>query len=103
MENEHCVQDGRISSMETKINSLDEIINKNGIRDAVIRLDEKYNSLDENTRNIAKSISALVRFQTEIKTEKKVQDKSGNKIKWLIGIIITLLIFIAGIILEQKI
>ena len=110
---DHCSNEGRISSIETKLNNIDKTVNGNGqkgVRDMVTELCINYKSLDMNVQGIARSVSALVKFQTEIETKEDVinyleqkADKHRKRNQWLIGITITLVLGILGIIVKNNI
>ncbi len=59
---------------------------KPGLKEMFIRQDESIKSLNENTDKLATSVSALVKFMSEIRGANKMR----TTITWLIGIIITL-------------
>lgn len=102
-----CNQQGRIAKMETKLNEVYNIVKGNGqkgIHELTIRLDQKYDLLNENVTNIATSISSIAKNQSEIKIEKDIkklyeelQEKKKMDKRWMITTIITLSLGIAGL------
>ena len=74
---------------EEKIKDLEKAVFGNGqpgLKDRYIRLDTNVEALTESSDKLATTVSALVRFMSEIKGAHKMR----TTISWLIGIIITL-------------
>jgi len=68
-----CTKEGTISAIEQKVNSLDKEINgEPRLRDTVTELKVVVKDLSDTTKTLATSVSALVKFQTEVETEKKL-------------------------------
>ena len=70
-----CSQVGTISAIQTKLDRLYNEIEGNGkvgLRDTVTELKVSVDNFSSTTKDLVTSVNALIKFQTEIKTEKAV-------------------------------
>jgi len=70
-----CSQEGTISAIQTKLDRLYNEIEGNGkvgLRDTVTELKVSVDNFSSTTKDLVTSVNALIKFQTEIKTEKAV-------------------------------
>lgn len=108
-----CRQGEKIAEMYSKIERLDKIVNGNGqegLHATVIKLNASLKKFSEETELLARSVSGLVKFQTEIEItsaqkakylaqrEKEKNTESARR-RWVMGTIITLVSIIAGLVI----
>jgi hypothetical protein len=117
---EICTQVGPIADISAKVNSLDKDINGNGrkgIKEIVFRMDETLVSVVKTVDRIEKNqletkeifeqkLASLEKVQTVKTTEDEVREKLAIQRKihnrWLLGIVVSLAIFVAGLIYENR-
>lgn len=71
-----------------------------GLKEIVSKLDGTVDNLSENTKHLTTAVSGLVRTVSEIKGEENIKRAYKIKSRWLIGLIITIVIFSLGTIIK---
>ena len=89
-----CPHTKRISNIEKALYGNE----RTGLIESVSRLDENVKTLINTDQQLTTTVSALVRFVSEVKGEAKERKELKIKIRWLVTIFVTLIIASASII-----
>jgi hypothetical protein len=71
-----------------------------GLKDQVIEMKGDLKHLINNTNGIISTLEDLNTFKSELTGAQKAIDKNKNKMRWLIGIIVTISVVLVGIIID---
>jgi len=110
-ENSHfCTQEGRLSRIEQTALTLDKVVNGNGqegllkqtvkLIQLVADMKESSKEMNNNIKDLKVAISGINRFQTVIETTITQREKYKANKRWGIGIMITLILGVAGLVIK---
>lgn len=81
---------------EEKVLRIERIVygssGKNGLLEDTIRLDENVKALVETTEKLATTVSALVKFMSEMKVSEEERKSYRIKTQWLIALFVTVIL-----------
>lgn len=99
-----CGQTGEIANIKTMVDDLQHIVKGNGQPGMQTTLAQILTSQDQmicTMRDLTTNVRALVKFQIEVETEKKVNETKFEIQKWLVGIIIVLFTTVITLIIKK--
>jgi hypothetical protein len=117
---EQCSQVGAIADLTSKVLSLDKDINGNGrkgMKEIVFRMDETLTSvvrtidrIEKNQVDTKEIFEKKLAVLENVQTIKTVEDATREKLayqrqihnRWLIGIVVTLAIFVTGLLISNR-
>ena len=99
---EHCLHAQEWGEMKKTVHDLDKDMYGNGqkgLTQRVAELSEKIERMSDDIKDLCTNVSALVRFESEIKGVENYKDKSGIKIREKTSIIISAILGVSGLII----
>lgn len=98
-----CDKLSEIAEMKTTLTDIAHIVKGNGkpgLQTTMIQILASQENMNESVKSLATSVSSLVKFQTEIETEKRTNLKNTSSNRWLVTTIIALAAVIVTLIFK---
>lgn len=86
-----CPHDKKIDRLEATVFGHNN--GSPGLKEIVSKLDGTVKIFAENTQHLTTAVSGLAKTVSEMKGEENIKQSYKNKSRWLIGLMITIVIF----------
>jgi len=96
----YCRKEGEIAEIHADLNTLKKIVMGNGqegLAMSVPKLSQNVNELSSSAKDLRTAVSGLLKFQEGMQGEQKGKSELRKRNRWIIGILITALIGVAGL------
>lgn len=86
-----CPHDKKIDRLEATV--FGHTNGSPGLKEIVSKLDGTVSIFAENTKHLTTAVSGLAKTVSEMKGEENIKKTYKNKSRWLIGVMITIIVF----------